>query len=114
MRKIKTIEIDSKTITISELKVKDIRGIFEESSEFVELNDILNLLPKVVNLTQEELDEYAPSELVLIYDVFKEVNDVFFSLLKASGLGKLLKNSISENLTNAFSDSFKAGTELET
>ncbi len=104
MRKTKTIKIDNKEIVVRELRVKDIRNMLSKSDKLDGVNDVFAMLPACVNLEPAELDEYAPSELQLIYDAFKEVNAVFFSLAAKSGIFGILKSSILKNLTDICAD----------
>jgi len=102
MRKTKTIKIDGKEITVKELRVKDIRSMLADSEKIKGTGDVIKLLPAAVNLTPAEIEEYAPSELKIIYDAFKEVNEVFFGLAAKSGMLGILKNSLQKNLTDVF------------
>ena len=111
MRKSKTIKIDDKEIVVNELRVKDIRSLMGKAEKFSGADDIFSMLPFAVNLTAQEIEAYAPSELKLIYDAFKEVNTVFFFMVEKSGIAKMLKSSISKNLTDAFAASLAQGTE---
>ena len=111
MRKIKTIKIDDKEIIVKELRVKEIRDMLSKSEKIKGADDIFAMLPACVNVKTAELDEYAPSELQLIYDAFREVNAVFFGLAAKSGIFGILKNSILKNLTNICADLLPQGTK---
>ena len=104
MRKTKTIKIDDREIVVKELRVKDIRNMLSKADDIKGAEDFFTLLPAAVNLEPAELDEYAPSELKTIYDAFREVNAVFFSLAAKSGIFGILKNSILKNLTDISAD----------
>ena len=115
MRKSQTKKLNGKEIEIKELRVKDILGFFYHDSKF-ELLDFKKFfekfLPKVTNLTFEEMAELAPSELSQLFEIFKEVNADFINAFKSLGvenylrkLGLDLQNTISKDLNAMFADS---------
>jgi len=103
MRLSKEIKIGEKTVTVYELTVKDIKNLWKditgESPETADMPMFSNevILRKhwdkcVHGITLEETDNYALSELKLIYDAFAEVNEIFFDLaLKIEGENPFLK-----------------------
>lgn len=104
MRKQKTIKIDSKEVTVKELRVKDIRMIIEQGDKIVGggLDQIEKILPLATNLTIAQIEDMAPSELQLVWNAFREVNAVFFDLVAKTGIVETLKNSILKDLTALF------------
>jgi len=110
MRKTKTIKIDDREITVRELRVKDIRNILEKMDSFKGIDDIYSLLPNAIDISVEDIEQYAPSELNIIYQAFREVNAVFLDVLKKSGIAETLKSSISKSLTEAFAESSAQAT----
>jgi len=117
MRKTKTIKIDDREITLHELRVKDIMSVADgKTTDLLAL--IKELLPKATSLTLKEIQNMSPSELKLIYDAFKEVNEVFFGLaasLKLTSLLETLKQgaltAVQKDLSKLFADSSNGGTQ---
>ena len=113
MRKSKKITINSKEITVKELSVKDILELTEGNNIKTDsgLMDIVNtILPKSLDgVGVEELREMYPSEIKEIYDVFKEVNEVFFAILASPTLQPVisaLKAEIIRAMARDFQTSF--------
>jgi DNA-binding GntR family transcriptional regulator len=94
MRKRSTIKIDDREITVKELTVKDVLEIFEAGGD-LEKMDLFELvkvhLPKAVDLTIDDMKSMAPSDLVTVYEAWREVNSAFFRIAQAVGLGAILK-----------------------
>ena len=117
MRKFKVVKIDDREITIHELRVKDIMSVADgKTTDLLAL--IKELLPKATSLTLKEIQNMSPSELKLIYDAFKEVNEVFFGLaasLKLTSLLETLKQgaltAVQKDLSKLFADSSNGGTQ---
>lgn len=115
MRKSKSFKIEGrdKEYEIKELTLREIIGIFQgdaESSEEANEKPLLNsfkedLLPKCSNIKSDELLDFTPSEIEIIYDHFKEVNKTFFDVARTAGLGKMMEKLIGE-ITEKYSDSF--------
>jgi len=118
MRKSKTLEIEvikndatkKKEITVKELRVKDYLQFFDGLSKS-DKNDTAgflalakNILPLTTNdLTFEDLTDFSPSEILEIYNAFKEVNAVFFSIIGQLGLDKVL-NELQQQIIQGFKD----------
>jgi uncharacterized protein YdeI (YjbR/CyaY-like superfamily) len=112
MRKQKIIKIDAKEITVRELRVKDIKEIIEKGENLSEgLNQIADILPLATDLTLDQIEDMAPSELQIIWDAFREVNAVFFDLVAKTGIVETLKSSILKDLTALFAASSDQATE---
>jgi len=101
MRKDKVVEINENENTVKkykvyELTVKQILELF--NSDILDGNKTLSdfegqaskLLPYGTDATLDDLKEMAPSDIKLILDAFMEVNDSFFALARAAGLGNML------------------------
>lgn len=115
MRKTKTIKIDDKEITVKELRVKDIRQLIEKAEDLDKgFDQIEGMLPLATNLSVKKLEDMAPSELKKVWEVFKEVNAVFFDLVAKTGIVKEIKSSILKDLTKVFADSLNQATERKT
>ena len=110
MRNIKTIKIDNVEITVKELRVKDIFGLFDITEDFslpALKTHIEKILPAVTDINTETLLEMAPSEAEELWEAIREVNAPFFCLLKDSGLQDILnklKNSIKTDFLKLFSE----------
>jgi hypothetical protein len=94
MRKIKQIKIDDREITIKELRVKDIKAVFNGES-----TTLLDHLPLVTNLSATDIDDLAPSELAIIWESVQEVNASFLALMEKSGLMKSIEATAMQLLT---------------
>lgn len=87
MRKTKTIEIDGRTITVMELKVKDIKAIFSSGQK----NSLMDNLHLVTTLTPEEIDDLYPSEFAKVWEAIQEVNSDFLDGMDSAIPGGFLK-----------------------
>lgn len=114
MRKNKIFKIDDREVTIKELRVKDILSIFEGADKQGNVMGVIaDLLSRCSDLQITDLEEMAPSELKLIYEGFREVNDVFFEAARQWGLGgtiEELKKSIQKEFSAALAVSFSQDT----
>lgn len=114
MRKIKTIKIDEREITVRELTVKQIMGIFDNAGQTgSDANDLAGILKDkmalVTDLTLDDIVTMAPSELQQVWGAVKEVNTAFFELAQAAGLGQTIDKILAqlrEALLSDFSSLF--------
>lgn len=95
MRKIKQIKIDDREITIKELRVRDIKEMFNGESD----RSLLDHLPLVTDLSKDAIDDMAPSELTIIWEAVREVNADFLALMEKSGLMKNIEATAMQLLT---------------
>jgi len=65
------------------------------------------VLPVATNISVDEFEELAPSEIKQLWAAFREVNEDFLSPLDRAGVGQMILASIQESLTDAFADSSK-------
>jgi len=87
------IEGYEKQFTVKELSVKQIISLMQDDvllsnqnlDDFRKELDV-RVLPMGVNATTEELLEMTPSELMIIFEKFKEANDAFFVTARTSGV----------------------------
>jgi len=113
-----TLEVNGKTEdwTIYELRVRTILELFEKfeknqnsETETDQFKRLFNeLLPKITDLTFEEMKDLAPSELMQGWNIFKEVNADFFVIAQTIGLGetvKAMKEMFVNNLLRGFASS---------
>ena len=103
MRKIKTIKIDDKEITVKELRTKDVRKILSIGETLGEdiLKDIERLLPLAFDIKPDEFEELAPSEIQLLWDAFKEVNAIFLEVIGRLGIPQMFGSSIQKYLSES-------------
>ena len=113
-----TLEVNGKKAdwTIYELRVRTILELFEKfeknqnsETETDQFKRLFNeLLPKITDLTFEEMKDLAPSELMQGWNIFKEVNADFFVIAQTIGLGetvKAMKEMFVNNLLKGFASS---------
>lgn len=90
MRKTKALEIAEfgKSIVVNELKLGEIVSLLEGSvlkdatlKSFRETFEE-TLIPLCTNLDPNDLLDLAPSELLIIWTAFKDVNSVFFEMAR--------------------------------
>lgn len=126
MRQTKDVEIDKRVYTVRELTVKEIIGVFERHDESVKSKDkdeettdagdtdttgsigfLKSELQEMLNLalekgkegeeyTMDDFIDFAPSDLKLLYDTFREVNQVFFDIARQLGAGKIVEDMIAQ------------------
>lgn len=113
------IEGYDKAIVIRELTMKQILTLFQFKGlqDIKAWSDIVNylqeqILPMVTNLTPDELLEFTPSEIEIIYQKIKEVNKVFFGLTRTPAL-KAVFDEIKPQLLAAFGSSFADLSRLD-
>jgi len=115
-----TLEVNGKKEdwTIYELRVRTILELFEkfekndkEEAETDQFKRLFNeLLPKVTDLTFEEMKDLAPSELMQGWKIFRKVNEDFFVIAQTIGLGetvKAMKEMFVNNLLKGFASSYE-------
>ena len=130
MRVRKVVKIDDREFVLRELTIAEIIDVFENTSVKIEdigkdkASDTTDFLKdeiqRIVNLSLEgehEVKDFykmAPSELKLIYDGFKEANEVFFHIAAKMGLEGMLegiKTSIQKDFSEVLALSSKAAMQ---
>jgi len=99
MRRGKTFKLEGyeHAITVYELTPRNIIKLFTDSalkaSDWTVIMAYVQseILPQCVDLSVDDLLDFAPSQLQAIWEHFKKVNSVFFDLSKQLGLDKLLE-----------------------
>jgi len=99
MRITKTFKIEGydKSFTVNELKMKEIISLMSEdllddlTMETMQQRFSDILLPMCSNIEFADLEDMAPSELMQIWEKFKEANKSFFELALKMGLGELME-----------------------
>ena len=94
MRKIKTIKIDDREITVKELRIRDIMDLAEALDQGNLMETLKAELPRLTDFPADQLEELAPSEIRQILDAAKVVNADFLSGARAVGLGKVLEQAV--------------------
>ncbi len=93
MRKFKTICIDDREITVKELRVKDIKQLFNDNA-----GTLMDHLPLVTTLTAAEIEDMAPSEIAQVWEAVQEVNADFLALMKKSGIMEVIEKTAMQAL----------------
>jgi len=98
MRKEKPFKIGDKKFTAHELTVREITKINDSLGKDAEIGDIDMLFPNrlpstalavSLEMTIENLAEYAPSEIEIMIDAVEEVNPTFAGLMqRLANLGR--------------------------
>jgi hypothetical protein len=110
MRKTTEFNIDNRRITVKELTLRQIQQMFQDkriASVSITMETIQEVLPKylpwiVDGITVEELPDFTPSELKVLWDKIKETNSDFFDGARSLGLDKLVVQ-IREQIWSNFS-----------
>jgi hypothetical protein len=102
MRKIKTIRIDDKEITVKELRVIDIKKLFNEGKNDGIDQTLLANLSLITDLSEKIFEEMAPSELLQIWEAVKEVNSDFLELIARNMDVKIMEKIAMRILTMPF------------
>jgi uncharacterized protein YfaA (DUF2138 family) len=100
MRKTITFKIEGhdKSFIVNELSVKEIISLMQD--EGVQGQDIESLkrvfteklLPLCVNVDLDELILMVPSEIMIMWDHFKDMNKDFFGMAQRLGLAELVED----------------------
>jgi len=123
MRITKTFKIEGydKSFTVNELKMKEIISLMSEdllddlTMETMQQRFSDILLPMCSNIEFADLEDMAPSELMQIWEKFKEANKSFFELAQKMGLGELMekmKLAIFTDFGNLVAPSSKQVTQV--
>lgn len=100
MRKTITFKIEGydKSFVVNELSVKEIVSLMQdEGIQGQDLESLKNvfterLLPLCVNAKLDELMEMVPSEIIIMWDHFKEMNKDFFGMAQKLGLADMVED----------------------
>lgn len=91
------IEGYKKVFEFTELTVQQIMDVFDVVKDFktgMGYKEMFSLveasLSGCMNVSQEDLQALAPSELEVLWDSFKEVNASFFKLARVMGMDELM------------------------
>lgn len=120
-RKTNTFKIEGykKQFEVYELTVKQIIGLIQDKAlegnlsldDFREYFD--RVLPKLSNVTIDELLEMVPSDIKLLWEEFSTTNETFFEVARKSGLESLvgqLKKAIIADFSKWLAGSSKQDT----
>ena len=115
MRLEKKIDLgDGRSVTVKELRIKDIRKIVIEGAAlydvgFLEMltdgfDNVLHLFSDCIDLTSQEIEDLSCSEVQAIYEAFKELNAFFFDQIEFVGGAADFKPAISTGPASSSSD----------
>lgn len=113
MRKTKILKIDDREITIKELTLRDIYELTDGAKNGI-LPAMNVLLAKTSSLSLEDIKDFAPSEIQILYSAFLEVNSAFFQIADQLGLKQAatrVLQQIQRDFLNSFANSSVQGTE---
>ena len=111
MRIRKTVKIDDREYVIRELTVREIINLFQETIDKAseagaeKTTDITFFKEEVERFLKiaveggfktEDLMDMAPSEIDLLFQEFKEVNEVFFRIARSVGIEKTVMKMLDE------------------
>ena len=115
-------EGQKRTVTVKELTVSQVLSIFNKFAKPAEdargLDDMLTEAKELFSMSieglqWEELKDFAPSELKMLYDKFREVNAVFFDVARSLGIEEAL-GEIIRALKSDFISIFAASSKEDT
>ena len=88
-----TMENDKGTLSVrlQELTVREVLDMCEQFGKGPLVHDLERLLPRMSNLTTNDLMDMTPGELEMLWEQVKEVNAAFFRIAGALGFGRVLE-----------------------
>lgn len=89
MRKEKKIKIDDQEFTVFELTVEDLLEFKEIPANPMDVTK--SMLAKLSDIKWDQILKLAPSEIMLLWEGFKDVNSILFDLEKKTGFFKMIK-----------------------
>lgn len=95
-RKMKTFQIEGREgdVEVKELTVSEILKLMQHEGDDTSLKGFVDMvgefLPLATNLKMEQLKDMAPSDIKLVWEKFREVNETFFEVSQQVGMGDLL------------------------
>ena len=100
MRKTITFKIEGydKSFIVKELSVKEIISLMQDDGvqgqDLNNLKDVFTekLLPLCVNVELDELIEMVPSDIMIIWNHFKTMNEDFFGMAQKLGLADMVED----------------------
>lgn len=100
MRRIQTIKIDDREFTVKELTVRDIWGLKASGED--DATDLERLMALACpELTRDVAFAMAPSELKVLWQVFREVNADFLEIAAYLGIDRAVLDSIKGEIAGA-------------
>lgn len=93
MRKTLSFELEGengpRSIQLRELTVREIMDMGTEFGS--SMGDLEHFLPRLSNLTTDDLMDMTPGDIETIWEKFREVNAAFFRIAEAFGFGAALE-----------------------
>ena len=88
-----TMENDKGTLSVrlQELTVREVLDMCEQFGKGPLVHDLERLLPRMSNLTTNDLMDMTPGELEMLWEQVKEVNAAFFRIAGTLGFGRVLE-----------------------
>jgi hypothetical protein len=121
MRKTITFKIEGydKSFVVNELSVKEIISLMQD--EGIQGQDIDSLkrvfterlLPLCVNVEMDELIEMVPSDIMIMWERFKDMNKDFFGMAQKLGLAELVED-LKKGAISDFSKLLVASSKQDT
>lgn len=117
-RKMKTFQIEGREgdVEVKELTVSEILKLMQHEGDDTSLKGFVDMvgefLPLATNLKMEQLKDMAPSDIKVVWEKFREVNDTFFEVSQRVGMGDLLgqlKKAIIKDFGKLLVSSSKVG-----
>lgn len=117
-RKMKTFQIEGREgdVEVKELTVSEILKLMQHEGDDTSLKGFVDMvgefLPLATNLKMEQLKDMAPSDIKVVWEKFREVNDTFFEVSQQVGMGDLLgqlKKAIIKDFGKLLVSSSKVG-----
>lgn len=95
MRKTLEFELEgangSRSIQLRELTVRELMDMGTEFGAGSLVGDLERFLPRLSNLTTDDLMDMTPGDIETIWEKFREVNAAFFRIAEAFGFGAALE-----------------------
>ena len=79
------------SVRLQELTVREVLDMCEQFGKGPLVHDLERLLPRMSNLTTNDLMDMTPGELEMLWEQVKEVNAAFFRIAGALGFGRVLE-----------------------
>lgn len=117
MQRTKEIELAGRKIMVKELRVRDVRDLWDmdEGAGIAAFKAKVEvILPKVTDLASiDDLQDFFPSEVKILWETIQEVNADFFEGARAVGVGPMvsgLTQAVLLDLSGLSVGSFSAAT----
>jgi hypothetical protein len=103
----KKTTINGHVVTVYELSVRQIRNIIEELDS-LDNERVLEILSMCSDVTVEQIEDMAPSDIRQLWDVWAEVNADFLHLIRAAMRRPPIQKAVDDFLSAILTDVFAA------